>query len=82
MGHKFEIFTAGCSLCQTALKQLKEAICEKCQVIEYNLNQSADAGVLAKKYNIKVVPSIVVDGEIKFEGTPSIEEIKKIISNV
>ena len=82
MGHKFEIFTAGCSLCQTTLKQLKEAVCEKCQVIEYNLNQSADAVELVKKYDIKVVPSIVVDGEIKFEGIPSPEEIKEIISDV
>ncbi|MHA1188452.1 MAG: thioredoxin family protein [Candidatus Heimdallarchaeota archaeon] len=82
MGHKFEIFTAGCSFCQTALKLLKEAICEKCQIIEYNLNKSADAVILAKKYNIKSVPSIVVDGELRFEGIPSPEEIKAIITDV
>ncbi len=82
MGHKFEIFTAGCSLCQTAVRQLKEAVCEKCQVIEYNLNQSAEAVVLAKKFSIKAVPTIVVDGKIKIEGIPSTEAIKEIISDV
>ncbi|MCF2144725.1 MAG: thioredoxin family protein [Candidatus Heimdallarchaeota archaeon] len=78
MPHKFEIFMGGCELCRTALQTLKEAICDKCEVIEYDLTGAPSEEVLTKvkNYNIKAVPAIVIDGKLEFEHVPSIDEIK------
>jgi protein-disulfide isomerase len=84
LGHKFEIFTAGCELCKTAIKTIKETICEKCEVIEYSLQQpiSKEAEEKSILYDIRVVPSIVVDEKQKITGIPRIEEIEKIIADI
>jgi len=53
-------------------------ICDKCEVIEYNLTGAPSKEVLTKvkNYNIKAVPAIVIDGELEFERVPSIDEVK------
>ncbi len=83
MGHKFEIFSAGCDLCKKAIETLKNSICEKCEIIEYNLQDSIQEDVKEKieKYDIIAVPSIVVDEEYKVTGIPKPEEINKFISD-
>jgi len=37
MGHKFEIFSAGCNLCKSALETLRNSVCEECEIVEYDL---------------------------------------------
>jgi predicted DsbA family dithiol-disulfide isomerase len=63
---------------------VRDIICEKCEVIEYSLQQpiSKEAKEKSKLYDIRVIPSIVVDGKQKFTGIPEIEEIQKIISDI
>lgn len=84
MGHKFEIFTAGCDLCKTAIDILKENICEKCSIVEYSLHNplTKDVEEKIKLYDIKAVPSIVVDEKLRFQGIPNKSEIEEIISDV
>ena len=81
MGHKFEIFTAGCVLCKSAIEILKNTISEKSEFVEYNLQNpiKEESQEKINKYDIKVVPSIIVDEKHKFIGIPKPEDIKKII---
>jgi len=81
MVYKFEVFSAGCSLCKTALEILRENVCENCEIVEYNLQNPVDEELHEKltKYNIMVVPTIIVDEEHKYTGILKSEEIKKII---
>ncbi len=83
MGHKFEIFSAGCNLCKNAIEILRNNICEKCEIIEYNLQDLIQEEIREKieKYDIKAVPSIIVDEKHKIIGIPKPDEIKKIIED-
>ncbi len=84
MGHKFEIFSGGCVLCKNAIEVLRSNICEKCEIIEYELQDPLQEDILEKikKYNIKSVPSIIIDEERKIIGIPKPDDIKKIIADI
>lgn len=81
MGHKFEIFSGGCELCKKAIETLKDIVSENHEIIEYSLQNPIQEEVQEKikKYDIDVVPSIIVDEEHKYLGILKSEEIKKII---
>ncbi len=67
MKRKIEIFTAGCPVCNPAVQLVKETSCENCEIEVYNLvKQAEDKACIAKveKYNIKRLPSVVVNGEL------------------
>lgn len=83
MGHKFEVFSAGCELCKNAIEILRNNVCENCEIVEYSLKIPIKEEVREKikKYDITTVPSIIVDEEHKYIGIPKPEEIKKIISD-
>ncbi len=84
MGHKFEIFSAGCDLCKKAIETLRNNVCEKCEIVEYNLQNPIQEELQEKikKYDIKVVPTIIVDEEHKYIGNLKSDEIKKIIADI
>ncbi len=84
MGHKFEIFSAGCNLCKKAIETLRNNVCEKCEIVEYNLQNPIQEELQEKikKYDIKVVPTIIVDEEHKYIGNLKSDEIKKIIADI
>jgi len=81
MGHKFEIFSGGCELCKMAIETLKDTVSDKHEVVEYSLQSPIQEEVQKKikKYDINVVPSIIVDEEHKYTGILTPDEIKKII---
>ncbi len=83
MGHKFEIFSAGCDLCKKAIEILRNNIGEKSEIVEYNLQNPIQEEIQEKikKYDINVVPSIIVDEEHKYTGILKSDEIKKIIED-
>ncbi|KPV64944.1 MAG: hypothetical protein AOA65_0658 [Candidatus Bathyarchaeota archaeon BA1] len=37
IGHNIEIFTSGCPLCVETVKIVREAMCPKCTLKEYNI---------------------------------------------
>jgi glutaredoxin len=79
MAHKIEVFTAGCPLCLDTMKAVKEATKEcDCEVIERRC-EGTECCEPAKDYDIKAVPSIVVDGKIACVGKLSAEELKQYI---
>lgn len=78
MKHKIAVFTAGCPLCLDTLEALKEAVMGcGCGVTEYRC-EGTECCEPAKKYKIKAVPSIVVDGKIVHTGKVSAEEFKHL----
>ncbi|MBY8987520.1 MAG: thioredoxin family protein [Candidatus Lokiarchaeota archaeon] len=84
MSHKFEIFSAGCDLCKKAIETLRNNVCDKCEIVEYGLQNPIQEEVQEKikKYDISVVPTIIVDEEHKYIGNLKSDEIKKIIADI
>ena len=84
MGHKFEVFSAGCNLCKEAIETLRKNICDNCELIEYNLQNPLSEELQEKlaKYDVVVVPTIIVDEEHKYTGFLKSDEIIKIIADV
>lgn len=79
MAHKIEVFTAGCPLCKDTLSAVKEATKEcGCEVIERRC-EGTECCDPAKGYDIKAVPTIVVDGKIVHTGKISAEEFNQFI---
>ena len=84
MGHKFEIFSGGCELCNKAIETLKDTISDKHEIVEYSLHSPIQEELQEKikKYDINVVPSIIVDEEHKYTGSLKPDEIKNIIEDM
>ena len=65
---KIEVFTAGCPLCDETLERVKTAVIEcGCEVIERPCagDQQCEE---AKRYGVRAMPAVVVDGTLVFEG--------------
>lgn len=60
---KIEVFTAGCPLCEEALKTVRETACPNCEVTVYNLNDGQGKAE-AERYGVTRVPTVVVNGKI------------------
>ncbi len=69
MPHKIEVFSANCSLCNKVVDEIEAGKCAECQLIIYNLSESLE---LARDYGVRVVPTVIIDGEVKIEGRPDI----------
>lgn len=77
---KIEIFTAGCPLCRETVAAVKQAVVScGCDVVEHNI--SAQISREAQRYGVKAVPTIVVDGQIVFEGKPTDQQIASLTRN-
>ena len=63
---------------------MRNTVCDKCEVVEYNLQNPIQEELQEKikKYDITVVPSIIVDEEHKYIGILKTDEIKKIIADI
>jgi len=69
MPHKIEVFSGNCPICKTIVDEIEAGRCAGCQLIVYNLSENLE---LARNYGVRVVPTIVIDGEVKIEGRPDI----------
>ena len=64
---KVEVFTAGCPVCEDAVKLVEELACKDCEIIVYNLNELCESDECLEKiktYNITRVPAVTVDGRL------------------
>lgn len=62
-----EVFTAGCPLCDEAVKLVRELACSNCEVQVYDLHEGCatnECREKANQYGINRVPAIVVDGKL------------------
>lgn len=62
-----EVFTAGCYVCENAVKEIKTLACPNCEVKVYDLNKKCDSNeceIMAKQYGINSVPAVAIDGKL------------------
>lgn len=65
---QIEVFTAGCPLCDDTLELVKQSVSAcGCEVIERRC-AGTECCAEAKEYGVRVMPTVVVDGKIVFEG--------------
>lgn len=63
MANKVEIFSAGCSACESTIELVNEVACDNCEI---NILDMKDAVVSsrAKELGISRVPAVVVNGKL------------------
>ena len=66
MGAKrtIEVFSAGCPCCDDAVKVINEAACPSCDVQILDMRSDEAAQAKARRYGIKRVPAVVIDGKL------------------
>ncbi len=64
---KVEVFTAGCPVCEKAVKDVTALAGPDCDVTVYDLNKGCETNECqqkAKTYGIKSVPAVAIDGQL------------------
>lgn len=75
---KIVVLGPGCPRCETLANVTRQAADQL--GIEYELEKLADIKEFPK-YGLMMTPGLVVDGELKVQGSvPSVEEIKTILA--
>ncbi len=69
MPHKIEVFSASCPICNRVVDEIEAGRCASCQLIVYNISENLE---LAKGYGVRVVPTMIIDSEVKIKGKPDI----------
>ncbi len=65
---QIEVFTAGCPLCDETLALVKQAVAGcGCEVVERRCG-GTECCDEANRYGVRAMPTVVVDGQIVFEG--------------
>lgn len=59
-----EVFVAGCPACAEAAEQVKALACPCCDLKILDMRSNRRAQAKAKKYGVKKVPAVVVDGRL------------------
>lgn len=60
-----EVFTAGCTVCDSAVQMVKKLACTSCEVVVYNIAAPCDSKEClqkAKDYGVNSLPAIAVNG--------------------
>ena len=60
---KIEVFSAGCAICEDTIALINKIACPSC-VIEILDMQRPEVLTKAKRYGIRSVPAVVVDGKL------------------
>lgn len=58
-----EIFSAGCAVCEDAVRQVKEAACPSCDVRVLDM-KLADVERKAAALGVRSLPAVAVDGKL------------------
>ena len=69
MPHRIQVFTGNCPLCSEVVDEIEAGKCSGCELAVYSVSENL---VLAREHGIRVVPTVIIDGEIKIEGHPDI----------
>lgn len=76
MARTIEVFTAGCPLCDEAVKRVRNAVAQcGCTVV----TRTPDIPE-AQRYGIRAVPAIMVDGQLVFTGLPTQEQANALLA--
>ncbi|GAC1453696.1 MAG: hypothetical protein PVSMB1_02370 [Gemmatimonadaceae bacterium] len=58
-----EVFSAGCPVCDETVEAVKGMVCDDCD-LQVNDMRTVAAQATAKKYGVKRLPSVVVNGQL------------------
>lgn len=67
MKRKIEIFTAGCPVCDSTVKMVKELVCDQCEIKIYDLVKLCDDKACiakVKEYGIESIPAVAINGRL------------------
>lgn len=59
-----EVFTAGCPLCDEALKMVERVACPDCEIVVHDLKAGGKAVDRARSIGVHAVPSVAVEGRL------------------
>jgi len=62
-----EVFTAGCPICEEAVRLVRSMACPSCEVVVYDLREGCatkECRDKAARYGITRVPSLAVNGAV------------------
>lgn len=76
---KVEMFSAECRLCERTLSIIEESF-PRITVDVHKASECIDGSccVLAEKYGVQAVPSLVVDGKVVQVGIPDEQDISRL----
>jgi glutaredoxin len=60
---KIEVFSAGCTVCDDTVALINSIACPSCEVEILDMHKP-DVAKQAKRYGIRSVPAVVVDGKL------------------
>lgn len=60
---KIEVFSAGCAVCEDTIALINRIACPSCEVEILDMHQP-DVAAKAKRYGIRGVPAVVVNGRL------------------
>ena len=60
---KIEVFSAGCAVCEGTITLINRIACPSCEVEILDMHQT-EVAKKAKRYGIRSVPAVVVDGKL------------------
>ncbi len=63
MKRKIDFFSAGCPLCEDALRTVREVACDSCDITVLDMKSDA-AKSKAREYGVKRVPAVAIDGQL------------------
>lgn len=60
---KVEVFSAGCPACDETIELVKSIACSSCEIEIHDMHQP-EAAAKAKRYGVKTVPAVVINGKL------------------
>ena len=60
---KIEVFSAGCAVCEDTIALINRIACPSCEVEILDMHRR-EVAQKARKYGIRSVPAVVVDGKL------------------
>lgn len=60
---KIEVFSAGCSCCESIIAEIKKAACRSCDVTVLDMKRS-DVAERARHLGVRSVPAVAIDGKL------------------
>lgn len=64
---KVEVFVAGCQVCESTIKKIKEIAFSSCDVTIYDMNNGCETNICkdkAAEYKVTKVPAIAINGKL------------------
>ncbi|MEM1965337.1 MAG: thioredoxin family protein, partial [Candidatus Caldarchaeum sp.] len=80
MHHSLQLCVGGCPLCRQIANIVEVGKCAGCKLEVFDLSKDFQkVEDLVKRYRIRAVPTLIIDGKIKIEGAPTFRSYATIL---